>query len=74
MPSATMPPQVRLDRVTPSHCRVVIENPPLNVMGPEFVSEIRLRRPTIWLPRGGQIARVKAGTYSAVGRRSGQFC
>src|SRR3954469_2221971 len=33
--------QVRLKRVTPSHCRVVLDNPPLNLMGPEFVPQIR---------------------------------
>src|ERR1700754_757863 len=41
VPSATMAAQVRLDRVTPSHCRVVLDNPPLNLMGPEFVRQIR---------------------------------
>jgi enoyl-CoA hydratase/carnithine racemase len=41
MPSATQAAQVRLDRVTPSHCRVVLDNPPLNLMGPEFVPQIR---------------------------------
>src|SRR3977135_2047994 len=41
MPSATKAAQVRLNRVTPSHCRVVLDNPPLNLMGPEFVSQIR---------------------------------
>src|SRR6476469_11225661 len=41
VPSATKAAQVRLDRVTPSHCRVVLDNPPLNLMGPEFVSQIR---------------------------------
>src|SRR5438309_5681911 len=41
MNSATKTAQVRLDRITPSHCRVVLDNPPLNLMGPEFVSEIR---------------------------------
>ncbi|MBV8577246.1 MAG: enoyl-CoA hydratase/isomerase family protein [Acetobacteraceae bacterium] len=40
-PSSTETPQVRLNRVTPSHCRVVIDNPPLNLMGPEFVRQIR---------------------------------
>jgi enoyl-CoA hydratase/carnithine racemase len=39
--SATMAAQVTLDRVTPSRARVVLDNPPLNLMGPEFVSEIR---------------------------------
>src|SRR3954470_4943518 len=41
MPSATQAAQVTLDRVTPSHCRVVLDNPPLNLMGPEFVPQIR---------------------------------
>ena len=41
MPSATKAAQVRLNRVTPSHCRVVLDNPPLNLMGPEFVPQIR---------------------------------
>ena len=41
MPSATVAAQVRLSRVTPSHFRVVLENPPVNVMGPEFVLQIR---------------------------------
>jgi enoyl-CoA hydratase/carnithine racemase len=41
MPSATQTAQVRLNRVTPSHCRVVLDNPPLNLMGPEFVLQIR---------------------------------
>src|SRR5947209_2206994 len=39
--SATKAAQVRLDQVTPSHCRVVLDHPPVNLMGPEFVSEIR---------------------------------
>jgi enoyl-CoA hydratase/carnithine racemase len=41
MNSATKVAQVMLDRVTPSYCRVVLDNPPLNLMGPEFVSQIR---------------------------------
>ena len=41
MSSATKAAQVRLNRVTPSHCRVVLDNPPLNLMGPEFVLQIR---------------------------------
>src|SRR6195256_5630433 len=41
MDSATKTAQVRLDQVTPSYCRVVLDNPPLNLMGPEFVSQIR---------------------------------
>jgi len=38
---ATKSSQLRLERVTPSHCRVVLDNPPLNLMGPEFVRQIR---------------------------------
>jgi enoyl-CoA hydratase/carnithine racemase len=33
--------QVRLERVTPSHCRVILDNPPLNLMAPGFVVELR---------------------------------
>src|SRR4051794_8481836 len=40
MPSATKAAQVRLDRLTPSYHRVVLDNPPLNLMGPEFVSQM----------------------------------
>src|SRR2546428_13038921 len=41
MSSTTTAAQIRLNRVTPSHCRVVLDNPPLNLMGPEFVLQIR---------------------------------
>ena len=41
MPSAAKTAQVRLTRVTPSYCRVILDNPPVNLMGPEFVLEIR---------------------------------
>ena len=41
VPSATKAAQVRLNRVTPSHCRVVLDNPPVNLMGPEFVLQMR---------------------------------
>jgi enoyl-CoA hydratase/carnithine racemase len=40
-PSATKAAQVRLVRVTDSYFRVVLDNPPLNLMGPEFVWQIR---------------------------------
>ena len=39
--STTKATQVRLDRVTDSYLRVVLDNPPLNLMGPEFVLQIR---------------------------------
>src|SRR5437764_14786918 len=41
MPLATKPAQVSLKQVTPSHCRVVLDNPPVNLMGPEFVLQMR---------------------------------
>jgi len=41
VPIATKAAQVRLNRVTDSYCRVVLDNPPLNLMGPEFVWQIR---------------------------------
>src|SRR6201982_1910510 len=40
-PATTQAAKVRLNRFTPTHCRVVLDNPPLNLMGPEFVSQIR---------------------------------
>src|SRR3989442_884684 len=39
--SPTKAAQVRLNRVTDSYFRVVLDNPPLNLMGPEFVWHIR---------------------------------
>jgi enoyl-CoA hydratase/carnithine racemase len=41
VPSVTKAAQVRLNRVTDSYSRVVLDNPPLNLMGPEFVRQIR---------------------------------
>src|SRR6202165_3560753 len=41
LPSATKAAQVKLNRVTDSCFRVVLDNPPLNLMGPEFVWQIR---------------------------------
>jgi enoyl-CoA hydratase/carnithine racemase len=41
MPAATKAAQVKLIRVSPSYCRVVLDNPPLNLMSPEFVPQIR---------------------------------
>src|ERR1700704_3693629 len=37
----TSGPQVRLNRQSPSSWRVIFDNPPLNLMGPEFVLEFR---------------------------------
>lgn len=41
MSTATKATQVRLSQVTSSHSRVELDNPPLNLMGPEFVLQIR---------------------------------
>ena len=41
MNSETNGQQVRLDRLSPSSCRVVLDNPPVNVMGAQFVLEMR---------------------------------
>ena len=38
-PSKTM--QVRVNRVSPAYWRVVMDNPPLNLMGPELVRQFR---------------------------------
>ena len=38
MKSTSASPQVRLTRKLPTYCRVVFDNPPLNLMGPEFAS------------------------------------
>jgi enoyl-CoA hydratase/carnithine racemase len=37
----TSGPQVRLNRQSPSYWRVIFDNPPLNLMGPQFVLEFR---------------------------------
>ncbi len=41
IPSSTNAAQVRLNQVTDSYFRVILDNPPLNLMGPEFVLQIR---------------------------------
>jgi enoyl-CoA hydratase/carnithine racemase len=41
MNATTNKPQIRLTRRSPAYCRVTFDNPPLNVMGPQFVLEIR---------------------------------
>jgi enoyl-CoA hydratase/carnithine racemase len=38
---ARQSPQIRLTRESPAYCRVVFDNPPLNLMGPEFVVQFR---------------------------------
>jgi len=39
--STSESPQVRLTRKLPGYCRVVFDNPPLNLMGPEFVVQFK---------------------------------
>ena len=41
MKSTSASPQVRLTRKQPAYCRVVFDNPPLNLMGPEFVVQFK---------------------------------
>jgi enoyl-CoA hydratase/carnithine racemase len=40
-PKAKTTPQIRLTKNTPSYWRVTFDNPPLNLMGPQFVVEFR---------------------------------
>jgi enoyl-CoA hydratase/carnithine racemase len=39
--STTKTAQIRLARSSPAYCRVTFDNPPLNLMGPEFVLQFR---------------------------------
>jgi enoyl-CoA hydratase/carnithine racemase len=41
MSATAKPAQVRLNRQSPAYWRVIFDNPPLNLMGPEFVLEFR---------------------------------
>jgi len=41
MKESSTPAQVRLNRISPAYWRVIFDNPPLNLMGPEFVLEFR---------------------------------
>ena len=41
MPAKTEKAQIRLTRVSSAYWRVTFDNPPLNVMGPQFVREMR---------------------------------
>jgi enoyl-CoA hydratase/carnithine racemase len=41
MEPSTKTAQIRLNRVSPSFSRIVIDNPPLNLMGAEFVLQFR---------------------------------
>src|SRR5580698_6831315 len=41
MQPSTKVPQVRLNRVSPAFSRIIFDNPPLNLMGPEFVLQLR---------------------------------
>ena len=53
--------QVRLTRSSPDYARVTFDNPPLNVMGPEFV--VQLERIISEL---GSDERVKVGCSTAL--------
>src|ERR1700730_5993674 len=39
--AATKPPQIRVSRRSPAYWRVTIDNPPINVMGPEMVQQFQ---------------------------------
>jgi enoyl-CoA hydratase/carnithine racemase len=39
--TTTQTPQIRLTRSSPAYWRITFDNPPLNVMGPQFVLEFR---------------------------------
>jgi len=41
MKSTTNNAQIRLSRLTPAYWRITFDNPPLNLMGPEFVLQFR---------------------------------
>jgi enoyl-CoA hydratase/carnithine racemase len=41
MKESSTPAQVRLNRVSPAYWRVTLDNPPLNLMGPQFVLQFR---------------------------------
>jgi enoyl-CoA hydratase/carnithine racemase len=41
MNPATKTAPIRLNRLSPVHWRVIFDNPPLNLMGPEFVLQLR---------------------------------
>src|SRR5258708_21926865 len=41
MKSTTNAKQIRLTRLTPAYWRITFDNPPLNLMGPEFVLQFR---------------------------------
>jgi len=41
MKESAKTPQVRVNQVSPAYWRVVMNNPPLNLMGPEFVLQFR---------------------------------
>ena len=41
MNSTTKTAQIRLTRSSPAYCRITFDNPPLNLMGPEFVLQFK---------------------------------
>ena len=41
MSTVTSAAQIRISRTSPAYWRITFDNPPLNVMGPQFVREFR---------------------------------
>jgi len=41
MKESSIPAQVRLNRISPAYWRVILDNPPLNLMGPPFLLQFR---------------------------------
>jgi len=41
MKESSTPAQVRLNRISPAYWRVILDNPPLNLMGPPFLLQFR---------------------------------
>src|SRR5579862_4528305 len=41
MSASTKSPQIRMTRRSPAYWRVTIDNPPINVMGPEMVKQFQ---------------------------------
>src|SRR6202045_2755668 len=41
MKESSIPAQVRLNRISPAYWRGILDNPPLNLMGPQFVLQFR---------------------------------
>jgi enoyl-CoA hydratase/carnithine racemase len=39
--STAKSPQIQINKASPTYWRVTFDNPPLNLMGPEFIEEFR---------------------------------